>query len=81
MKIGYLPLYIKLYDDIGSKRDDIIKFYLDTTDMFRPRGLEVITTDFCRIKPEFEKTAEFTKIINDLCVDISAQLYKPDCPP
>lgn len=28
-----------------------------------------------------EKAAEFTKIINDLCVDISAQLYKPDCPP
>ncbi len=28
-----------------------------------------------------EKAAEFTKIMNDLCVDISAQLYKPDCPP
>lgn len=28
-----------------------------------------------------EKAAEFTKTINDLCVDISAQLYKPDCPP
>ena len=28
-----------------------------------------------------EKAAEFTHIINDLCVDISAQLYKPDCPP
>lgn len=28
-----------------------------------------------------EKAAQFTKIINDLCVDISAQLYKPDCPP
>ncbi len=28
-----------------------------------------------------EKAAEFTKIMNDMCVDISAQLYKPDCPP
>ncbi len=28
-----------------------------------------------------EKAAEFTKIMNELCVDISAQLYKPDCPP
>ena len=28
-----------------------------------------------------EKAAQFTKIINELCVDISAQLYKPDCPP
>lgn len=28
-----------------------------------------------------EKAAEFTKIINSKCVDISAQLYKADCPP
>lgn len=28
-----------------------------------------------------EKAKEFTKIINELCVDISAQIYKPDCPP
>ncbi len=28
-----------------------------------------------------EKAAEFTKIMNEMCVDISAQLYKPDCPP
>ena len=28
-----------------------------------------------------DKAAEFTKIMNDMCVDISAQLYKPDCPP
>ncbi len=28
-----------------------------------------------------EKAAEFTKLINEKCVDISAQLYKADCPP
>lgn len=28
-----------------------------------------------------EKAAEFTKVMNEMCVDISAQLYKPDCPP
>ena len=28
-----------------------------------------------------EEAAKFTKIMNDMCVDISAQLYKPDCPP
>ena len=28
-----------------------------------------------------DKAAEFTKVMNDMCVDISAQLYKPDCPP
>ena len=28
-----------------------------------------------------EKAGEFTKLINEKCVDISAQLYKADCPP
>lgn len=28
-----------------------------------------------------ETAAEFTKLINEKCVDISAQLYKADCPP
>ena len=28
-----------------------------------------------------EKAAAFTKIMNDMNVDISAQLYKPNCPP
>lgn len=28
-----------------------------------------------------ETAAKFTKLINDECVDISAQLYKADCPP
>lgn len=54
MKIGYLPLYIKLYDDIGSKRDTMEKFYNDTARLFEEKGLEVVTCDFCRIKPEFE---------------------------
>lgn len=28
-----------------------------------------------------DKAAAFTRLINDKCVDISAQLYKADCPP
>ncbi len=55
MKIGYLPLYIKLYDDIGSKREAMEKFYNDTARLFEEKGIEVVTSDFCRIKPEFEK--------------------------
>lgn len=54
MKIGFLPLYIKLYDDIGTKRDEMKVFYDEVTDMFKERGLEVETVDFCRIKPEFD---------------------------
>ena len=62
MKIGYLPLYIKLYDDIGVQRDAILSFYNDTAKMFEERGIEVVKTDICRIKPEFdEAVANFEK--------------------
>lgn len=54
MKIGFLPLYIKLYDDIGTKRDKMKEFYDEVTTMFKERGFIVETVDFCRIKPEFE---------------------------
>lgn len=77
MKIGYLPLYIKLYDDIGSKRDEMKAFYEETTAMFRQRGLEVETTDFCRIKPEFESAiAAFEKAGADAIVTWHAA-YSP----
>jgi len=55
MKIGYLPLYIKLYDDIGSDRTPMQAFYDRTVRLFEERGLKVVKSDFCRIKPEFEK--------------------------
>jgi len=58
MKIGYLPLYIKLYDDIGAKRDVMQKFYEDTTAIFRECGLTVVTSDFCRIESEFKETVK-----------------------
>ena len=55
MKIGYLPLYIKLYDDVGSNRAPMQEFYDKTARLFEEKGLEVVKCDFCRIKPEFEK--------------------------
>ncbi len=55
MKIGFLPLYIKLYDDINVSRAVLEDFYKKATELFQKRGVEVITSDFCRIKKEFEK--------------------------
>ncbi len=54
MKIGYLPLYIKLYDDGDVDRTVLKKFYEDTTKLFEERGIEVVTSDFCRIESEFK---------------------------
>ncbi len=56
-KIGFLPLYIKLYDDIGSgakARPRLEPFAARMADEIAARGFEVVTVDICRIKSEFE---------------------------
>lgn len=56
MKIGLLPLYIKLYDDSSPHlRERLEAFYNEIAAAFRERGTEVITSPFCRIKDEFEE--------------------------
>lgn len=55
-KIGFLPLYIKLYDDCGSGaigRPRLEPFYERMAKEFEARGFEVVREQFCRIKPEF----------------------------
>ena len=56
-KIGFLPLYIKLYDDCGSGaigRPRLEPFYERLAKEFEGRDIEVVREQFCRIKPEFE---------------------------
>ncbi len=55
--------------DIAAKYPDLLP---------PPEGLGLLSSIHFK---SVEKAAEFTKIMNDMCVDISAQLYKPDCPP
>lgn len=55
-KIGFLPLYIKLYDDCGSGaicRPRLEPFYERLAKEFEARDIEVVREQFCRIKPEF----------------------------
>ena len=52
IKIGFLPLYIKLYDDSGSgarARPRLEPFYEKLAEMLEAEGLEVIRAPFCRI--------------------------------
>jgi len=56
-KIGFLPFYIKLYDDIGSGtrcRPRLEPFARKLTDKLEENGFEVYLSPFCRIKSEFE---------------------------
>ena len=68
IKIGYLPLYIKLYDDDDPHYRDPMVSYMETLiSMLEGNDLEVVRADVCRIKPEFEAAV---KLFNDADVDV-----------
>ncbi len=54
IRVGLLPLYIKLYDDlIPSLRDRLEPFYQKIAGRLEQEGLEVLQTEFCRVESEF----------------------------
>jgi len=63
MKIGLLPLYIALYDEVSSyARPRLESFYEETARKLESFGFEVVRTGFCRLVPEFEAAvAEFER--------------------
>lgn len=68
IKVGYLPLYIKLYDDSNPHyRDPMVDYMNMMVGMIESQGVEVIMADeVCRIKEEFDRAA---KKFNDADVD------------
>jgi len=68
IKVGYLPLYIKLYDDTDPHyRDPMVNYMNTLVAMIESQGVEVIMADeVCRIKEEFDRAAEK---FNDADVD------------
>ena len=57
IKAGYLPLYIKLYDDENPATRKPLEAYMHTLiDMIGAQGIEVICADeVCRVKEEFDR--------------------------
>ena len=53
MKIGFLPLYIELYDRVGVSRRELEAFYETLASAFESNGIEVIRTPLCRLTSEF----------------------------
>ena len=54
-RIGLLPLYLKLYDDgMPQVRPRIEQFYEQIAARLEARGLEVLRSPVCRIRPEFQ---------------------------
>ncbi len=59
LKIGLLPMYIKLYDDIWPEmREKTDTFVSTITNLFSQRGVLVVKGDTCRIRSEFRKSVE-----------------------
>ena len=59
IKIGYLPLYIKLYDDSDpDKRIPMVDYMHTLVSMLRSQDLEVVEAPVCRVKSEFEAAVQ-----------------------
>ena len=55
VKVGLLPLYVKLYDDaLGWMRPRIDKFHETMVKKLEDEGLEVLDHPLCRLESEFE---------------------------
>ena len=68
IKVGYLPFYIKLYDDNGQDRTPLVNHMEMLISMLEERGLEVVPAEeVCRIKEEFDRAVDR---FNALDVDV-----------
>ena len=80
IKVGYLPFYIKLYDDSNIKwRDSVVAYMNKLIKMIEDKGFEVVPADeVCRIKPEFDRAAAKFNADGDICAVITQHLaYSP----
>lgn len=79
IKIGYLPFFIKLYDEEDPYyRDPLVLYMNKLIAMLESRGIEVISADeICRVKEEFDRAAEK---FNRLDVDAVVTQHLAYCP-
>ena len=49
IKIGLLPLYIKLYDDCGTDRTYTQAFYNRMAGLLKNQGFEITNAEICGI--------------------------------
>ena len=56
IRVGLLPLYIKLYDDVDpALRVKQMPFLQDVAAALEAEDLELSVSDVCRVRPEFER--------------------------
>lgn len=78
IKVGYLPLYIKLYDDVGQDRTPLTRYMETLIKMLESQDLEVVRTDdLCRVKSEFDAAAKRFNEEKVDCVITQHLAYSP----
>lgn len=80
IKIGYLPFYIKLYDDNNPKyREPVVRYMNKLIKMIEDRGVEVAPADeVCRVKAEFDRAAAKFNADSEICAVVTQHLaYSP----
>ncbi len=78
IKAGFLPLYIKLYDDTTPyMRKTAEKFVAETGDRLEKIGIDIVRAPICRVKSEFEEAVHFFEEANvDLIITLNVA-YSP----
>ncbi len=78
-KIGFLPLYIKLYDDCGLRdiRDELEPFYESMAVGFESKGIEVVRSPFCCVESEFKAAVEKFEKADVDCIVTWHAAYSP----
>lgn len=78
MKIGFLPLYVKLYDEkVPEMRPRLEAFYAELADLMEKQGVEVVRTDFCRVAAEFETAVTQFEAANADAIVTVHMAYSP----
>jgi len=72
-RVGLLPLYIKLYDEIDARiREGFRGFLAEVATLLRKEGVEVTEAPICCVRGEFEKAVKGFEKAN---VDLIATLH------
>ena len=78
IKIGFLPLYVKLYDDVvPGLRPRLEAFYETMAKKLEEQGMDVVRAPFCRLEGEFLKTVADFEEAGAQCIVTLHMAYSP----
>ena len=78
IKVGFLPLYVKLYDDVvPGLRPRLEAFYETMAKKLEEQGMDVVRAPFCRLEGEFLKTIADFEEAGAQCIVTLHMAYSP----